>query len=76
MKVDGIEIEWWEKERFKSRRIEIFSSNSSESVINVPIDDIFCCNSPINDFPIAVWDGMAYCKNCFERYLEPNIKKE
>ena len=78
MKVEGIEIEWLEKERFKSRKIEIFSPNSPKTVIDVPDDDILCdcCNSSISDFPVAVWDGMAYCKECYEQYLKPNIDEE
>lgn len=78
MKVEGIEIEWWEKEKFKNRKIEIFSSNSLETVIDVPDDDILCdcCNSAITDFPVAVWDDMAYCNDCFRKYLIPNIEKE
>jgi formylmethanofuran dehydrogenase subunit E len=76
MKVDGIEIEWWNKDKFRNRTIEVLSPNSPKTVIDVQDDDILCdcCNSEIAEFPVAVWDGMAYCKDCYDRYLKPNIK--
>ena len=76
MKVEGIEVEWWEKDRFKNRTIEIVALGSVGSMINVPDDDILCncCNSLITDFPVAVWDGSAYCKECFEKYLKSNAE--
>lgn len=77
MKVDGIEIEWWDAKRFKNRTINIMSPNSPTAVIHVPDDIILCdcCNSSIAEFPVAVWDGRAYCKDCFSKYLEPNADK-
>jgi formylmethanofuran dehydrogenase subunit E len=77
MKVEGIEIEWWDKEKFKGRTIEICTPNEPKMIIDVPDNDILCdaCNSEITLFPVAVWDGMAYCKECFEKYLKSNDKE-
>lgn len=73
MKVDGIEVEWWEKDRFKNRTIEIVAPAGAGSTIDIPDDDILCdcCNSLITEFPVAVWECNAYCKACFEKYLKP-----
>ncbi len=73
MKVEGIEIEWWDKDKFKGRNIEIYCPDGSAAAIEVPDTDILCdcCNSSITYFPVAVWNGMAYCKMCFEEYLKP-----
>jgi formylmethanofuran dehydrogenase subunit E len=76
MKVEGIEIEWWSKEKFQGRTIEIHTSVDNKTTIDVPDNDIICdcCNSEITEFPVAVWDGIAYCKECFEKYLKPEAK--
>jgi len=76
MKVEGIEIEWWSKDKFHDRTIEVYATGTDKATINVPDCDILCdcCNSEITEFPVAVWDGMAYCKECFERYLKPGAK--
>jgi len=76
MKVEGIEVEWWEKDRFKNRTIEIVAPTGVGSTIDVPDNDILCdcCNSEITDFPVAVWNDSAYCKECFEKYLKPNAE--
>jgi lipopolysaccharide biosynthesis glycosyltransferase len=76
MKVEGIEVERWNKERFQGRTIEVYATASEKTTINVPDSDILCdyYNSEIKEFPVAVWDCMAYCKECYEKYLKPNIK--
>ena len=76
MKVEGIEIEWWDREKFKGRKIEIFSAPDCNEIIDIPDDEILCdcCNSEITEFPVVVWDGRAYCKKCYQEYLEPNIE--
>jgi formylmethanofuran dehydrogenase subunit E len=77
MKVEGIEIEWWDKEKFKGRTIEICTPDTPKTTIDIPDNDILCdaCNSEITEFPVAVWHGMAYCKECFEKYLKSNAKE-
>lgn len=77
MKVEGIEIEWWDKDKFKGRTIEICTPDAPKTTIDIPDNDILCdcCNSEITEFPVAVWDGMAYCKECLEKYLKPNAKE-
>jgi formylmethanofuran dehydrogenase subunit E len=77
MKVEGIEIEWWDKDKFKGRTIEICTPDAPKTTIDVPNNDILCdaCNSEISEFPVAVWDGMAYCKECLEKYLKPNARE-
>jgi|GEM_PF-3178989 len=76
MKVEGIEIEWWNKDKFQGRTIEVYATGTDKAIIDVPDCNILCdcCNSEITEFPVAVWDGMAYCKECFERYLKPGAK--
>ena len=77
MKVEGIEIEWWDKDKFKGRTIEICTPDAPKTTIDIPNNDILCdtCNSEITEFPVAVWGGMAYCKECLEKYLKPNAKE-
>lgn len=77
MKVEGIEIEWWDKDKFKGRTIEICTPDAPKTKIDVSDNDILCdaCNSEITEFPVAVWYGMAYCKECLEKYLKPNAKE-
>ena len=76
MKVEGIEIEWWNKEKFHNRVIEIHASAEKKTTIDIPDCDILCdcCNTEITEFPVAVWGGMAYCGACFERYLKPEAE--
>ena len=76
MKVKGIDIEWWNREKFQGRTIEVYATGTDKTTIDVPDCDILCdcCNSEITEFPVAVWDGMAYCRQCFERYLKPEAK--
>ena len=77
MRVEGIEIEWWDKEKFKNRAMAIITPDDITR-INVPDNEIVCdcCNSDITEFPVAVWDGMVYCKECFDKYLKPNAEIE
>ncbi len=60
-------VEWWPKEKFTNKAIEVISSTSYQR-IPVPDDVVLCdfCNERIKEFPVPVINNYALCKVCFE----------
>ena len=70
-------LEFWGKDKFKNRSLNIWGSPNEVISIPVPDDVILCdaCNANITEFPVPVYLGNALCPKCF-RELEKNIEKE
>ncbi len=71
------DLEFWDKEKFQNRSLNIWGGPKEVISIPVPDDVILCdaCNTEITESPVPVYLGNALCPKCF-RELERNIKKE
>lgn len=66
-------IEWWGKEKFKSRKMVIVGAGGKHiEITKMSVGDemsVVCdiCNIEITEFPVAVVNGYALCPGCFEK---------